>query len=93
MERILKLITFLIVVIEIKCDLHDDASKLYDSYFEWKLQLEPGSATSLGIHKYDDRLKNNSIEALKDISNQCEKFKVFKFKFIKILIIFTINYN
>lgn len=45
--------------------IHDNANKLFNEFFEWKLVNNPQFATKIGISKYNDRITEMSLSSYK----------------------------
>jgi uncharacterized protein (DUF885 family) len=52
----------------------DDFHRLMDDHYSWLLRESPTYATSLGIHDYDDRIEDFSLEAR---DRQAQEAKAF----------------
>ena len=47
--------------------------RLVKDFFDWYMEWDPLAATSLGVHRYDDRLPKGTIEAVEDETRRAKE--------------------
>lgn len=73
--KVLPIILFPVLLLLASCGYpEEDLQELFDDHYEYRLQTDPLFATDQGVHRFNDKLPDTSLDALEERYNQNKKF-------------------
>ncbi len=73
--KFFSVILFPLLLLLMSCGYpEEDLQELFDDHYEYRLQADPLFATDQGVHKFNDKLPDTSLDALEERYNQNKNF-------------------
>lgn len=73
--KVLPIILFPVLLLLASCGYpEEDLQELFDDHYEYRLQTDLLFATDQGVHRFNDKLPDTSLDALEERYNQNKKF-------------------